>query len=208
MDWEENLLSAFVDLQDPRCYTLAGLLDRIGREFGVDGSLKNLTDLAHFVGERISRGNQLVLCLDEFEQLLLQPNEFTIEFFTALRSFGQRGMSIVTSSLRPIHQYIDDTGPASPFFNTFYLLRLGRLTKAEATEFVDFHRVGVPPFTGDEKEAILSFANGHPMALQVACFYVVEARNERRTLPEALNQASEVIKTFPLSLDEVSAPQE
>lgn len=201
-DWEENVLAAFVDLQDPRCYTLAGLLDRIGREFGSSGSLKGLSDFGDFVDDKVSDGHQLVLCLDEFEQLVLQPDEFTMEFFTSLRSFGHRGVSIITASLKPLHECVENTGPSSPFFNTFPLLKLGPLTEVEAAKFVDSHRAGVPPFTLEEREAILSFAKGHPMALQVSSFYVLEAKNERRTLREALDQASDVIGAFRLSTDE------
>lgn len=198
MEWEENALTAFIDLQDPSCFTLVGLLNKIGREFGFDGSLSTLQDFGDFVDDNASNGRQLILCLDEFERLAVQPEEFTHEFFTSLRSFGHRGMSIVTASVKMLHELIAAEEPSSPFFNTFAVLRLGSLTEDEALQFVDLHRVGIPPFTLEEKQAILRFATGHPMLLQIACFYVIEAKKDGHTLRDAMDEASDVVASFRL----------
>ena len=196
VDWEEKVSAAYIDLQNPVCYTLAGLLATIGREFGHPRPVRTLGDLAEFIDERRSRNIQLVLCLDEFERVRLQPGEFTLDFFHSLRSFSHNGMSMITVSLKPLSELVQISDPSSPFFNTFALLRLGLFTQAEAEEFVDSHRPGLPPFTQEEKDTILSIARRHPMALQTACFFVVAARNSQRPLSTAIQEASEQIDSF------------
>ena len=50
---------------------------------------------------------------------------------------------------------------------------------------------GVPRFTADERAAILDFAKNHPLALQVACFNVLEAKEDGTTLLAALQRSAD-----------------
>ncbi len=67
--------------------------------------------------------------------------------------------------------------------------------KEEAEDFVNTYRAGVPFFTPGEKEEILNFAQDHPLALQVACYYALEAK-QRESISSALRKADEEMKAM------------
>ena len=57
-------------------------------------------------------------------------------------------------------------------------------------DFLIAYRPYVPAFSEDEKNAIGDFARRHPLALQVACDHVLEAKQSgKQSLPDALNDA-------------------
>jgi hypothetical protein len=71
-------------------------------------------------------------------------------------------------------------------------LPLDVFTNEGAEDFVNIYRKGVPPFTEDEKKKILNFAKRHPLALQVASYYVLEAKTREPAsaiLPKAVSVA-------------------
>jgi len=190
-EWEKAAVVVYLDLQDARCFTLSGWLGRAGRQFGWPTPPASLAEFADCVDAMLSEGRHPVLCLDEFEELTLRRPEFTRDFFLTLRSCGQQGMSMITASQKPLSDLTEPGDPTSPFYNTFPLLRLGPFADADAKDFVNFHRTGVPPFTPVEKEAILEFAKGHPLALQIACFHVLEAKGSGESLAAAMRKAAD-----------------
>jgi hypothetical protein len=176
--WLPNTLVAYLDLQLPQCFTLAGWLKRAARQLGWKEPPADLAQFAEQVEDMIAAGRRPVLCLDEFAELSRRPDEFTRDFFSTLRACGQQGMSIVTASDRPLSELTDPSDrTVSPFYNTFPLVRLDPFTEADAQEFVALPRPGVPPFAPAELAQILAFARQHPLALQVACFRVLEAKS-------------------------------
>ncbi|HEX8147388.1 MAG TPA: AAA family ATPase [Pyrinomonadaceae bacterium] len=193
-EWEQSASVAYLDLQDPRCYTLDGWLALAARQFGWAPAPAALADFADRAEQTLKDGRRPVLCLDEFEHLTRHRDEFTQDFFMTLRSCGQRGLSIITASQRPLHDLTDTSDPTSPFYNTFPLLRLGPFTPGDAHDFLNLHRPGTPPFTPDEQEEIMRFAKHHPLALQVACFNLLEAREDGTTLPAALQRSADDMK--------------
>lgn len=195
-EWEGSAAAAYLDMQDPRCYTLAGWLALAARQFGWAAAPRGLAEFAERAEQTLTDGRRPVLCLDEFEQLTRRREEFTPDFFLTLRSCGQKGMSIVTASRRPLHELTDEHDPTSPFYNTFPLLRLGPLRPAEAADFVNLYRPGTHPFTNDERREILEFAAGHPLALQVACFHVLEAKKSGDSLIAAIRQAADDVEAL------------
>lgn len=192
-EWEPSASVAYLDLQDPRCYTLSGWLALAARQFGWTPAPATLADFADRAEQTLADGRRPILCLDEFEHLRTHRDEFTQDFFMTLRSCGQRGMSIITASQRPLHELTDTSDPTSPFYNTFPLLRLGPFSAADAEDFLNLHRPGIPPFKPDERAAILDFAKNHPLALQLACFHVLEAREDNTTLA-ALQRSADDMK--------------
>jgi hypothetical protein len=71
-------------------------------------------------------------------------------------------------------------------------LPLGPFRPADAEDFVSIHRPGAPAFTPDEKGAILEFATGHPLALQVACYHMLEAKNSESISGSIIKAANEI----------------
>jgi class 3 adenylate cyclase len=189
--WERSALVAYMDLQDPRCYTLRGWLAYAARQFAWTPAPLSLAEFAEAAEKTLDEGRHPVLCLDEFEHLSKRREEFTHDFFMTLRSCGQRGLSIVTSSQHPLHELTDTNDPTSPFYNTFPLLRLGPFARADAEDFINTYRPGVPPFNAEERAAILDFAKGHPLALQVACFNLLESKETNTILFAAIQKSDD-----------------
>jgi class 3 adenylate cyclase len=190
-NWNAAAVVAYIDLQSPRSFTLAGWLEQVGRQFDWPNPPSNLADFSEAVDNAISTGQHPVLCLDEFEETLMRPTEFTRDFRLTLRACGQKGMSIITVSRKPLSELTEPADSSSPFYNTFPLLPLASFTKADAEDFITFSRPGVPAFTVEERKAILEFAKGHPLALQVACFHVLEARVSGDLLIAAVQRATD-----------------
>lgn len=192
--WERNAVVAYLDLQDPRCFTLGGWLKIAARQFRWSTTPVTLSDFADHVETAVSDDLRAILCLDEFEELTARRSEFNREFFLTLRSCAQRGLSIVTASRRPLSEVTERGDPSSPFYNTFPLTRLCPFATADAEDFVNLHRPGVPAFTAEERAAILDYAEGHPLALQVACFHVVESKQGGKSLTASMQKADDDMK--------------
>jgi hypothetical protein len=200
-DWAPGSRVAYLDLQDPRCYTLSGWLKEIGEGLRLQSIPENLVDLAEGI-EDLMAAVQPILCLDEFGEMTRRPAEFTREVFLTLRSFGQRGMSIVTASTKRLSELTNPQDSSSPFFNTFPVLPVKRFTNVDARAYVEQSRADVPEFTETERERILEFAGGHPLALQCACYHVLNGRESQDDLGTALKLAREDFSEFgPLLLD-------
>ena len=135
------------------------------------------------------RGLQIVLILDEFERLGVNP-QLDLNFFNALRSIaGRYRLVFITSSARSLID-LTYTGRAqeilsSPFFNIFAPVFLGPLDPAEARGLIDepSRRVGMP-IEPDTQDHIYAFAGGHPLVLQIACFHTCDVSGEWETAEE------------------------
>lgn len=195
VEWEASALVAYVDQQDASCHTGKGWLKYVGRKWHWDAHVSDLATFSERVGEMLSQKLRPVLCMDEFEEMTARPAEFTHDFFVALRACGQKGLTIITASKRALNELTNPQDRSSEFFNTFPLMPLGVLTREETEDFVNTYRPGVPPFTADEKKKILKFAKGHPLALQVACDYALEAKN-RVSISAALSKAAAEMKAM------------
>ncbi len=190
-EWKQEAKVAYLSLQDPRAFTLSGWLAMVSQKFGWAERATSLADFAERVEAMISQRVRPVLCMDEFREPFSRCDEFTRDFFLTLRSCGQQGMSIVTASQKTLGELTDPVDPTSPFYNTFPLLRLGHFKEEDAKDFIAIHRPGIPSFTQDEKAAVVEFAKGHPLALQVACFHVIEAKESGESLTTAMRKAAD-----------------
>jgi len=193
-EWNKAAVVAYMDLQDARCFTLSGWLKRISQQFAWPATAQSLADVAESVEAMLANGVHPVLCLDEFELITARRAEFTGDFLLALRSCGQQGMAIITASKKPLSQLTEPDDLTSSFYNTFPTLRLGVFSIEDASDFVTLHRSGVPQFTPEEKEAIQEFAKGRPLALQVACFQALEAKESGEKLTAAMQRAADDMK--------------
>lgn len=125
------------------------------------------------------RNLRVALLLDEFERLSTNPH-LDVNFFNALRSAaGRYQLAYITASARPLIQ-LTYSGKSqeilsSPFFNIFAPLFLGLLPEAEARSLIcgpsSDQGASFPPGLED---FIYHLAGGHPLGLQVACFYAFD----------------------------------
>ncbi len=120
------------------------------------------------------RGLRVVLMLDDFEQLTMNPH-LDVNFYNALRSAaGRLRLVFLTSSTRPLFElaYFENAKKilSSPFFNIFAQLFLGLLTESEARKMVraPMEAAGIA-VSGRLADFIYQLAGGHPFALQIAC---------------------------------------
>jgi len=186
---DPSIVVAYMDLQDPRCFTLGDWLRHVARRFGWSSGISQMTQFAEAIDEMRKQGKRPVLCLDGFEELTSRARQFTGDFFLALRSCSQQGMPIVTTSRKPLSDVTDKGDPTSPFYNSFAVLPMKAFSPQDASDFVATYRSGVPPFTKNERTEILRFADRHPLALQVACYHVLAAKRSDNTLAAALEDA-------------------
>jgi serine/threonine protein kinase len=193
-EWVPRAVVAYVDLHDPRCYSSAGFLAQVSRQFGAPSPVRDLAEFADLVETMLAEKRRPVLCLDEFEVVTVRGQDFPRDFFLTLRSCGQKGLSIITTSQKRLSELTDASDPTSPYYNTFACLSLGPFTREDAADFVSCYRPGLPAFAPAEKEAILEFARSHPLALQVACFHVVQAKENGESLASALRNAEADLK--------------
>ena len=190
-EWCPSTRVAYFDLQDPRCFTLAGWLNEVVNGLQLPTAVATLSDLMEAVEDLLDHGIQPVLCLDEFGEMAARRTEFTREVFLTLRSCGQKGMSIITAAPKRLSQLTDPGDDTSPFFNTFPILTLKQFSPVDARAFVDLERQGMPQLTETEKLRVLEFSQGHPLALQAACYHVLAARISLEPLSDALARARE-----------------
>ncbi len=191
VEWCPTAKIAYLDLQDALCHTLRGWLQEIATRLGIQRQLRSLVDLSEAIDDLLAQGVQPILCLDEFGELTRRPKEFKRDAFLTLRSCGQKGMSILTAAPERLSQLTNPQDKSSPFFNTFPTLQIGAFTATNARDYVQQERAGVPAFTKEEVDRILEFAQGHPLALQSACFHVLAAKESDEGLPAALDRARE-----------------
>jgi hypothetical protein len=192
VSWVPGAVVAFLDLQHPRCETLAGWFDLAADGFGWKKAPRDRIEFADQVERMVRDRKHPILLLDEFGELTHRRDEYPREFFVALRYFGQNGLSIVTAAQAPLSDLIPADNPASPFFNIFHRLPLGPFSPADASDFlVTFGRF----FSDEQRTAILTFANGHPLALQIASFRVLEAAQHGDGTEVAFQAATEDMRT-------------
>jgi hypothetical protein len=188
-EWLPNTKLAYLDLEDPRCYTLAGWLEVIANGFSLEKSPRSLSELMVAVEGLLERGVHPILFLDEFGQMARRKSEFPADVYHTLRACGQRGMSIFTAARKRLSELTDPEDDSSPFFNTFSPLYIEEFSRDVALKFVQRKRDGIRAFTNEEANAILGFSAGHPWKLQTACFHVLSAGDARDSLDKALERA-------------------
>lgn len=195
-DWDDAAVVAFLDLQHPDCFTLSGLFQRIARQFKWPTAPRSLEEFAARIDTMLGGGEHPVLCMDTFEVILTRHSEFTSDFLLMLRACGQEGLSIFTTSQLPLNRLTPRGDPSSPFYNTFPEIRIDIFSPEDVQDFLLTYRPGVPAFTAAEKEVITSFSKNHPLALQIICFHIIQAKVSQEDLSTAVKRATEEIKSL------------
>lgn len=122
------------------------------------------------------RGLRVVLMLDEFEQLTINPH-IDVSFYNAQRSAaGRMRLVFLTASAQPLIEltYFDSSKKilSSPFFNIFAQVYLSLLSESEARELIRTPMEAAGKIVSPQLEDfIYQLVGGHPLALQIACFH-------------------------------------
>src|ERR1700722_230543 len=159
---------AYVRMADPDCQTLRGLLECSSAAWRVQPPFLRMIELDQWVKQQRRNGIRPVLCMDDFEEMVRLDREFTVDFFVELRSISESGLQIITTSRRTLSETLPWYARTSPFYTSFQILRLGPLPREASEQLLASLISGRTPLPSEAKEAILQFANGYPLALQVA----------------------------------------
>ncbi len=139
-------------------------------------------------------GVRVVLILDQFEGLSVNPH-LDLKFFNGLRSAaGRYQLVFLTASARPLIELTHSNRPmeilSSPFFNIFAPSCVGLLKEEESRGLIRTRLQAVDmPVTPALEDFVYDLVGGHPLGLQAACLHAQEgphdfAEIERRTLQE------------------------
>lgn len=155
----------------------------------------DLFDLEDLFESISDTGLTTVLLLDEFEYVTQNQN-FKTDFFGGLRALAiHHNLPLITSTRRELVDLChSEEIKGSPFFNIFASVFLRPLSRPDAVALVDGYlkeaELGVSP---EEKELVITLGGGHPFFIQMAGYYLVEARY--KNLPAA-SLPNEVITAF------------
>jgi hypothetical protein len=170
---------AYVELQDARCKTLDGLLRTVLTSLRVSPISKALT-LAKFQDEILrlrAAGNFPVVCLDEFEDLAHNTDEFKRDLYDCWRHLmGENALAFITASKVPLIDLAQVHGYTSPFFNVFTYLPLSEFTDDEALELIDRGVNCDRPFGDAERNQMYTLGEKHPYKLQLAGSLIYRAK--------------------------------
>jgi len=173
----------YIDLQRAKTHTSAGFLSEILKKFGAESSiinenaslLKNLCNFEEAI-EELNGKIKPVVCFDEFENITRRTDEFTDDFFESLRSLANSSkIAYITATQKSLSELSREGKLTSPFHNIFTSVNLGRFSPGESNKFVNSSRSPVK-FTDEEVEFILNLGNDHPLYLEIAQYYVLEAK--------------------------------
>ncbi len=118
-----------------------------------------------------------VFCLDEFEVLLKNGEQFTDGFFDQLRGFMNASqLMFVLSSRKPLDVYAGEQELTSTFFNLGHVVELGEFDEEEAEELVQLPGGGESALDPEEQELARQWGENHPYLLQLAAMALFEAR--------------------------------
>jgi hypothetical protein len=201
-EWDSSYVTAYLDMNEADCRTIAGFVkaaedgwgDRTRTAKYKDPrnieTLLSVPQLADRVQQLRKSGKRPVLLLDNFEAVARFPTEFNMDFYLDLRHIAGIGLSFVATSEQPIQEVVYPRNlKVSPFSNIFRTTYLFRFNEEDSHDFVALERPGVPKFTEEEKQAILEFAKDHPMRLQIACHFVLEAKLNGTSLTTGILKA-------------------
>ncbi|MGB0388123.1 MAG: hypothetical protein ACPGWR_25175 [Ardenticatenaceae bacterium] len=125
-----------------------------------------------------------VICLDEFEALLLN-DAFDDRFFNALRNWANEGLvSWVTASSKPLQELLEHNNFTSPFFNLLATVRLRGLTDREADDLLRLADTTHHAFSEKEKRMVKRFAGTNPYHLQIVAWRLWEMKKAGQSVEE------------------------
>lgn len=137
------------------------------------------------------QGKLPVLCLDDFESLLKYPDKFDNGFYDNLRSLmDSNALMLVVASRKQLDVYANEHRFVSSFFNIGNTIYLKELTTDEAIELSRLpsrSTIGAA-LSVDEQSHVQQWGQRHPYKLQLAGYYLWEARQQGKPIKWAKQQ--------------------
>lgn len=126
-----------------------------------------------------------VLCVDEFEALLRYPQAFDDAFFDIHRGWMDANKVMhILATREKVDVYARQQRLTSKFFNLGHMITLGELTEAEADDLARLPASTVPgapaALSLSEQRLMRQWGERHPYLLQLAGFYLCQARQNGR----------------------------
>ncbi len=142
-----------------------------------------------------------VLCLDKFEELLENKQEFDDYFYDNLRSLmNSNALMLIISSKQTLERYSKKHQLTSDFFNLGNVKVLTKLTEVEALDLVRLPDINNPALSPERQKLALQWGERHPYLLQLAGRCLWEAQTQHRpdswAKEEFLQASQNVPQTF------------
>lgn len=158
-------------------------------------------EFSQAIAEFENQGLLPVLCLDDFESLFKYPKEFNNGFYDNLRSLMDNNvLMLILASCETLDVYASKYRFVSRFFNVGHVIKLGDLDTDEATELINFSTVcskgKIPALNSEEQSYAHSWGKCHPYLLQLAGWYLWEARYNGKSIKWAKNSFEQQKKQF------------
>ncbi|WP_446008620.1 AAA-like domain-containing protein [Candidatus Electrothrix sp.] len=204
--WEHRVSSpnrfvvVYLDLQAKTPSSEAAFFQALGRALARQQTIQRVEPLRRtlLAPPRTSQGfvdlleqctNHVLLpvfCLDEFEVLLKNSEQFTDCFFDQLRGCMNAGhLMFILSSRRPLDVYAGEQNLTSAFFNLGHVVELGEFSEEEADELVCLPVDGEPALDAEERQLARQWGGRHPYLLQLAGLSLWEARQAGKSTRRA-----------------------
>jgi len=148
----------------------------------------------------------VVLFVDDFDNLLRNENFWPPDdFFHHVRSLAQsvpRGLAFVITTPRALIDLWDPTRAASPFYNIFDNLLIGRIDEDEARAFVKngFQALGLV-LDAAVADQIVAIASGHPCLLNFVADVYADSFKNGKPVDALLNNAFQDPNGLPVTLN-------
>lgn len=126
-----------------------------------------------------------VVGLDEFEVLFRYPQAFNDSFFDVQRGYlNANTLMYVIASHRSMDDYRRQHRLTSSFFNLGHVLQLGEFSEEEAADLARLPASTVPgapaALSIEEQRRVREWGGRHPYLLQLAGYYLCQARQHGR----------------------------
>jgi len=137
-----------------------------------------------------------VLCLDDFESLLDYPQQFNDGFYDNLRSLmEENALMLVITSLKSLTTHGSENRFVSSFFNIAHCFKLAELNTDEAMQLTRLptrspYGAALSP---QEQNYAQEWGHRHPYKLQLAGYFLWEARQQGKPIPWAKKQFEQQI---------------
>jgi len=145
-----------------------------------------------------------VLCLDDFESLLTNRSErrreFDNGFYDNLRSLmDDSALMLIITSCKALDVHAKEQRLVSSFFNVGHVIKLEELTTDEAIKLTRLpvnSQSKKPALTQQEQSIAQQWGNRHPYFLQLAGYYLYEARQLRKDIKWAKIQFKNQVSKY------------